>query len=609
MKPTKTNLRQDLEKRRASLPVRPLYTPPPVASKPAKPMSPLRWAGMLVLLAGLGWCAGWAVSSLSKPDDLKISSLDNLPTKPRTLAGRKVGATRPDIVIEEAPAAGDDPANDTAANFARKAFATGPYRSGEILFSAGSPEELAALLQRAQAAGGTLLGSIRQTNSARLSFPDAASLARFLRGNPGDSAVPQPELNFTVGLPTTPDVPTDPFAPGSLQAFGGSALSSIGVPADNAAWGRGVTVAMLDTGLSPGTTNILKGGPITQYDMTSGADVPPVGHGDMVASLLAGAKGEQGIVPAASLMSVRVLDSQLQGDVFGVTDGIYTAVADGAKVLSLSLGTNSTSTLFQDAINYALSQNVVVVAAAGNDGNGQISYPAAYPGVVAVGVVDATGQRATFSNYGPQMDIAAPGVGLNTVTTGGNMSFSGTSAAAPLVAGAIAGLLSTNPSLTGQQAVDLLTQYADFAGPVTANGTNMFYGAGVIDVGRVIDRGNTSLSDVALADMYLNITTMPTTSTAPMQISVQNRGNTNLASVQVSIDVNGNVVNQTLTGMSPNEVRAINVDLPVAQLLQPAGVQVSAQAQIGPADAVPANNVKARVIHLVSAAGSAATGN
>jgi hypothetical protein len=420
--------------------------------------------------------------------------------------------------------------------------------------------------------------------------------------------VPNPELNFDVSLPTTPNVPIDPYAPGSLRPFGNSALSYMGVPSDNLTWGQGITIAMLDTGLSPGTTNILTGGSITQYDMTGAGDAPPVGHGDMVVSLFTGANGEQGIVPAASIMSIRVLDSNNQGNVFGVTDGIYTAIANGAQVLNLSLGTNSPSSILQSAINYALSQNVIVVAAAGNDGNGQISYPAAYPGVIAVGAVDATGQRATFSDYGPQMAIAAPGVGLDTVTTAGVVSFSGTSASAPLVAGAIAGLISTNPNMTGQQAVDLLTQYADFAGPVTASGTNQFYGAGVIDVGRVLSRGNAFLTDVAVADMYLNVTSMPTTPTAPMQISIQNRGNTMLGMVQVSVDVNGAPTSQTLTSMAPGEVRAVNVDLPVADLLSATGVQVSARADLAAqTDSKPANNTKARVVRLVSAAPSSGT--
>jgi hypothetical protein len=596
MNPPKPPLRKDLEKRRANLPVRPFY-----ASPPAKPMGLGRWFGLLILFALLGWCAGWAVSSIGSSRDLKVSQVDNPPVAAQSPA--RTFAPEPPTAAATPEAA---PADDSAAQFADKAFATGPYRPGEVLFTAGSTQQLASLIQRAQAAGGTLLGDIRQANAARLSFPDAASMAAFMRGGTGDAPVPDAEYNFGVSLPTPPNAPIDPYAPGSLRPFGNSVMPYLGVPSDNANWGRGVTIAMLDTGLAPGTTTILTGtgGTIAQYDMTGSPDPPPLGHGDMVVSLLAGANGEQGIAPAASLISIRVLDANGEGNLFNVVDGIYTAIADGATVLNLSLGTYQSSALLQDAVNYALSQNVIVVAAAGNDGNGQISYPAAYPGVIAVGAVDATGQRATFSNYGSEMVIAAPGVGINTVTTGGIMSFSGTSAASPLVAGAIAALMSTNANLAASPAADLLTQYADFAGPVTDTGTNEFYGAGVMDVGRVLDRGNATLSDVAVADMYIDVTSLPTTATAPMEVSIQNRGNTVLGSVLVNVEFNGQPTTQTFTEMKPNEVRAVTV----AQLLS-TGVQVNAQASSNPPSDNLREGVKSRLVQLVSSSPSAGTGN
>lgn len=497
------------------------------------------------------------------------------------------------------------PANDAETALANKAFSTGPYRQGELLFQAGSAEELAALIARAQAAGGTLLGLIRGSNAARFSFPDAAGMAGFLHGG---SAVPQAELNYLVSLPTQPVVPTDPFAPGGLAPFGANALAYMGIPQDNSNWGRGVTVAMLDTGLAPGTPNILKDSSVSQFDMTNGQSVPTVGHGDMVASLLVGAGGEQGVSPAASVMSIRVLDNNNQGDVFGVSDGIYTAIQNGAKVLNLSLGSSQPSDILLSAINYALAQGAVVVAAAGNDGYGQISYPAAYPGVVAVGSIDATGQRATFSDYGSQMDLTAPGVGINTVTVNGNMSFSGTSASAPLVAGAIAGLLSTNPGMTGQQAVDLLTLYADFAGPYTNNSTtNQFYGSGIVDMTRVLNRGNASYTDAAVADMYLNITSMPTTPTAPMQITIQNRGNNVLNAVSLVINIGGNTTQQLFGGLQPGAVAAVTVDLPVPDMIA-SGVQVFARVSTTQPDSNLSDNTKSRLVRIVPAS-SASTGN
>ncbi len=589
---TRPKLSKEAEKRRASIPARPIYTPPPRQPKP--PMSFVQWLGVLLLLMILGWFSGWAFSKWTQRNDMpaadapKVARLKKLPTI--------TAQYRADDGPADAAAA-----KDTAATFADKAFGAGPFRPGEVLLRENSDAELQALLARAQAAGGTLLGLIRGNFGVRFSFPDAASMARFLRGSGQDPAL-NPELNYTVTLPTQPDVPTDPYAPGGLAPFGSQALSYMGVPTDNADWGKGITVAMLDTGLSPGTPNILKGGPITQYDMTTGQSAPGVGHGDMVISLLTGANGEQGIVPASPIVSVRVLDSSGQGDVFGVTDGIYTAVDQGAKVLSLSLGTNQPSAMLLAAIDYALSQGVVVVAAAGNDGNGQISYPAAYPGVVAVGSIDATGQRATFSNYGNQMDLTAPGVGINTVTTDGNMSFSGTSASAPLVAGAIAGLLSTNSSMTGQQAVSLLVQYADAAGPVSSNSTaNEFYGSGIVDVGRVLNRTDPNYTDLALADLYLNITSLPTGGTAPMQVSIQNRGNTMIGQASINVNIGGQLIQQVVTGLQPNEVRAITVSVPVAPMLSSAGLQVTGQASMGQYDANMNNNMKSRVVRLIPA--------
>jgi hypothetical protein len=482
---------------------------------------------------------------------------------------------------------------------ARKAFQPGPYRKGELIIRAGSQAELAQMLQRAQQAGGEMVDIIPGMLAARLRFGDSGSMAKFLEGGSGQST---PELNYTVALPTPPP-PVDPSAPGSLTPFGSSALSFMGVPQNNGSWGKGVTVAMLDTGLSPGETNTLHGSTINELDLVGGASPAP-GHGDMVAALLDGTTGQQGIAPGASLLSVRVLDSNNVGDVFTVAQGLATAVSQGAKVINLSLGTDQPSTLLQDAVTQAQASGAVIVAAVGNDGVGAISYPAAYDGVVAVGAVDATGQRATFSNYGPQMTISAPGVGISTQTPTGLMSFSGTSAAAPLVAGAIASLMSTDTQMTPQQAVGLLTQYANYEGPAptgTTN-TNQFYGAGVIALGRVLNRNDTSYADIAMADTFLNLDGVSATpadgATTTVQVLVQNRGNSAFASAQLNLDVNGQASTHILKGMAPGAVQAVTVTIPVSQLVS-GGVIVNANVQgLGQPDANPTNNALSRLLQI-----------
>ena len=108
--------------------------------------------------------------------------------------------------------------------------------------------------------------------------------------------------------------------------------------------------------------------------------------------------------------------------------------------------------------------------------------------------------------------------------------------------------------------------------------------------------------------MYINVTSLPTTATAPMEVSIQNRGNTVLGSVQVNVEFNGQPTTQTFTEMKPNEVRAVTVDLPVAQLLS-TGVQVNAQASSNPPSDNLREGVKSRLVQLVSSSPSAGTGN
>jgi hypothetical protein len=370
---------------------------------------------------------------------------------------------------------------------------------------------------------------------------------------------------------------------------------------------------MLDTGLSPGAINLLHGGSVDEVDLVGGS--PPVpGHADMVASLLDGTSVQQGISPGVSLLSVRVLDSNDTGDVFTVAEGLMTAVQDGAKIINMSLGTDQSSSLLQEAVSDAQASGAILVAAVGNDGVGEISYPAAYDGVVAVGAVDATGQRATFSNYGPQIQLSAPGVGLSTQTEAGTESFSGTSAAAPLVAGAIADVMASDPQLSPQQAVGLLEQYANYAGPVSTSNWNDFYGYGVINLGRVLDRNDPGLADAAVADAFLDLSGVNTTAsgdgsaTAPLSIEVQNRGNQAYASLTLNYDVNGNSGMQLIKGLGPNQVQAVTVNVPVGQLLG-GGVIVNANVQGMGSDSNPNNNSLSRLLKITPPSSTTSSGS
>ena len=142
-------------------------------------------------------------------------------------------------------------------------------------------------------------------------------------------------------------------------------------------------------------------------------------HGTHVASTIAEAtnnsEGVTGLAFDSALMPIKVLDSEGLGSFFDVAEGVDYAVnftQNGnrpVKVINLSLGGDSPSSTLERAINRAVEQGVVVVAAAGNEGSGNISFPATMPNVIGVGAVDANKRRAPYSNFGPELDVVAPG--------------------------------------------------------------------------------------------------------------------------------------------------------------------------------------------------------
>jgi PKD repeat protein len=159
-------------------------------------------------------------------------------------------------------------------------------------------------------------------------------------------------------------------------------------------------------------------------------------------------------------MPVKVLNSHGSGTDSWVASGIIWAVDHGADVINMSLGGPDSSTTLQDAVDYALANGVVVVAAAGNDGTTALNYPAAYSGVISVGAVDASNTGYTWSNHGSWVQVDAPGLTTSTGLNGSYVSFEGTSAATPFVSG-LAGLArSYNSSASASSVVSAIEQSA-----------------------------------------------------------------------------------------------------------------------------------------------------
>src|SRR5262249_26188858 len=167
--------------------------------------------------------------------------------------------------------------------------------------------------------------------------------------------------------------------------------------------------------------------------------------------------------PDAKIMPIRVLNDDGRGSTAQVAEGIRWAVNHGADVINMSLDTPTDTRVLRDAVNYALSKNVVLVAAYGNEGkNTPAVYPADYPGVISVMPTDQNDKRATFSNYGRAGLVAAPGV--NIISAYPTLMWaigSGTSFSTPLVAGEAALILGANPKYTPSQVLDQIQRTSD----------------------------------------------------------------------------------------------------------------------------------------------------
>ncbi|RJP26847.1 MAG: hypothetical protein C4536_15090, partial [Actinobacteria bacterium] len=224
------------------------------------------------------------------------------------------------------------------------------------------------------------------------------------------------------------------------------------------------------------------------------------GHGTHVSGI-AGAEegngqGGVGVSFGAEIMPLKVMDSTGRGYNSDITAGIRYAADNGAQVINLSLGGTSYSASMRDAVDYAHAAGVVVVASAGNSGDGTMQYPAGYDNVIAVGATDRSDVIASFSTHNSSVDLSAPGVaihstmptyevGLNSYGYGLNYAnLNGTSMAAPMASGVAALLRSYRPTFTPGEVASYMQTYAHDLG---APGWDEYFGYGRIDAYASLD--------------------------------------------------------------------------------------------------------------------------
>ncbi|HET9624685.1 MAG TPA: S8 family serine peptidase [Kofleriaceae bacterium] len=306
-------------------------------------------------------------------------------------------------------------------------------------------------------------------------------------------------------------------------------LDQIGMPrAWQLADGNGVTVAVLDTGVGyedyknfhqlPDLKGITFVDPYDFVANTTHAN-DDHGHGSHVTGTIAQVTnngiGVAGIARNVKIMPLKVLSGSGSGSVAGIADAIRYAADKGAKVINMSLGGAFPSTVLKKAVAYAHSKGVTVVCAAGNESRGRVGYPAAYPGAVAVSATQFDEATTFYSNYGKDVDIAAPGGNMridqngdglpdgvlqNTIVIGDPtrddyFGFMGTSMASPHVAGVAA--LVVGEGVTNPDQVEQVLK-ATARKPSNQKYTPERYGAGIVDAPAAVLKARASTGGAEL---------------------------------------------------------------------------------------------------------------
>ena len=233
----------------------------------------------------------------------------------------------------------------------------------------------------------------------------------------------------------------------------------------NRANGNGVKVAILDSGVNanhPDLVGKVEGRAGHEYEDLNDA----IGHGTEVAGIVtANGNNKKGIVGVAwntRILSIKVTDENAEASVATLVEGLDKAYENGARIAVLSLSTNKVSTILKNSIAQAQDRGLLIIAAGGNSGINELRYPAAFDGVIGVGAVNRNNEIESYSTTG-DIDIVAPGTDIYTTSINSKQYeyVTGTSFAAPQVAGVAALVLSIAPELTNNEVTEMLLNGAN----------------------------------------------------------------------------------------------------------------------------------------------------
>jgi subtilisin family serine protease len=484
---------------------------------------------------------------------------------------------------------------------ARLAVNLGPETdriTDELLIRFKSMEDMRAFLENVRGSGLTVLDSSERLLVVRLQAFSPEELTQYFDSEHLPENISGNHLVYTPNLPEQRRRGTQQ----SYSSFGNNGPHWLGLNRQASQGGSGILVAVLDTGVeNHETIDPARFSRIDLVGESNDFEGNFAGHGTGVAAIIAGqATYAPGMASNVDILSIRVLDDAGMGNSFTVAEGIMVAVEQGAEVINLSLGSFADSPILKKAVEYARSQGVVLVAATGNDGISEIMYPARYDGVVAVGAVDAKKQVLPFSNQGSEIDITAPGFGVQTAWSDNQIvSFSGTSASAAFVSGAIADLLSDSQSLTAQEAAVIVLNFADDGG---GPGKDELYGHGILNYRRISERNTPGIYDIAVGGYFLPKTvTSDNNMTVPIVITIQNRGTEPIQQAGAVITVDGQKEEYVIGKLEAGKSKGISANIDLDKLMAGKSSVVAAEVYlITCSDLHPGNNMLRTIITLKS---------
>ncbi|CAM4065292.1 S8 family serine peptidase [Saccharibacillus endophyticus] len=398
-----------------------------------------------------------------------------------------------------------------------------PAGTAPTAFAEGADQEVVIVYKNADGKE----AAIEQSEEVQHEFKTVPAVAATVSSEDLRDLVDNPDIDYVernISFQTTDFETTSYTPPATAKEAGNWNYQQV---APNTMWdqgftGNGVKIAVVDSGISEHPELKIAGGISTVGDGTNANYADDNGHGTHVAGIIAADSGQGNVVgmaPGASLYAVKTLGADGKGTLVDLLEGLDWAIQNNMDIINLSLGGDTDAQSLHDMVDKAYNKGILVVASAGNSGTADnqdqntVGYPARYDSVISVASVDQNLNHSEFSSAGPRVDVSAPGEVIRStfpIALGVSYKYmSGTSQAAPHVAGELALLKEKNPSANASQLREILNGYALDRG---TPGRDNLYGSGVVTFKPQIDSsapaevGNAVVSAAATDSLTLSWT-------------------------------------------------------------------------------------------------------